>query len=138
MECAGRHRRISLPALLCIYLIITAFISTLNGCAKAPDILSQEPVIPLTDIPHEKEEPKEDPGTGREEVKYPEIHVSGDAVNKDNDKRDKTKADKKDNSGTDEEKADDNDSNAGKDDKGNDYQVEGVQLSEEQLENRLS
>ena len=124
---------------LCVYFNVLLLAVCLAGCMKAPDILDQEPVIPLTADPQEK---KEEP--------YPSLHLSGN--------REETKSESH---GTEEpaepvsvnykrvsgngvnnadavadpEEAVEPDTareSVKKDD--GDYQVEGVQLSEKQLE----
>ena len=154
LRSVGRHRRVSRPALLCVCLAISVCACAFGGCAQAPDILSQNPVIPLTDTPHELDDQKEDPGAGHEGEEYPELHVSGDVngtvkadasgdVASTEDARDDVAAEDaageaSAGGGHDMDTGDpvsgqNRENSKDRKDGGNDYQVEGVQLSEEQL-----
>jgi hypothetical protein len=111
----GRRRRVSPPVLLCFYLTAAGCLISLCGCGRAPDILSQEPVIPLTGSPDDMAAAE----TGDGNTEFPKLHLTGEAGTGD--------------------KASDTDGreaasgvNEGRTDAG--YRVEGVQLSEKQLE----
>lgn len=108
MRNTGRDCGLGRAMLFGVYLSITVFAVWLTGCMKAPGIVDQEPVIPLTGSPQVKDEDT-----------YPSLHLSGNAeeIN-----------DTEGTNDTAETKA------AGDSIRNGDYQVEGVQLSVEQLE----
>ena len=110
MRNTGKNCGLGRAILFGVYLSITVFAVWLTGCMKAPGILDQEPVIPLTGSPQVKDEDT-----------YPSLHLSGDAeeIN-----------DTEETNDTAETKA------AGDSIRNGDYQGEGVQLSGKQLEKR--
>ncbi len=117
-------------------LAVLALCTVMAGCKERPDILSQEPVIPL--VGHTDEE-----GVGTEST-YPSLHVSGqtkeDTVS--GPEAGNTGGLKDDASGTGEAETVSSDSKAGGEDdrkeasaegEGYSYELEGTQLGEEQL-----
>ena len=150
---AGRRRRVSLPVLLCLYIAVPACLLLLQGCSKAPDILSQEPVIPLTESPEDISAMAAGKGDAAAVGPYPELHVEG-SINDDlnaasgngNDAGDASHALSGSGDGVEDASysphssagnGDDavNGNGAGnRDNAGNSYLVEGVQLTEKQLE----
>lgn len=68
MRNTGKNCGLGRAILFGVYLSITVFAVWLTGCMKAPGILDQEPVIPLTGSPQVKDEDT-----------YPSLHLSGDA-----------------------------------------------------------
>ena len=68
MRNTGKNCGLGRAILFGVYLSITVFAVWLTGCMKAPGILDEEPVIPLTGSPQVKDEDT-----------YPSLHLSGDA-----------------------------------------------------------
>ena len=149
----GRRLRVSHPVLLCCSLLAISGLTLLCGCSKAPDILSQEPVIPLTSEPIAKEDDVAD--TDETDGEFPELHLSGNSTSSDRapdsgrsvsedtaeDRTDMKTATEEDqdvketgaeNEAGSKEDLTEKDSKTDSEDDG--YQVEGVQLSEDQLE----
>ena len=91
---------------------------------KAPGILDQEPVIPLTGSPQVKDEDT-----------YPSLHLSGNAEDPRGRARGSMKSENIEDTGNTEGTKDTAETEpAGESIRNGDYQVEGVQLSEKQLE----